>query len=409
MPFTFSHTFNQYKQAYSGHPKEIWTLAILTIINRSGTMVIPFMGVYITTILGFSLKEAGIITSAFGFGSLAGAFLGGRLSDRFGSPIVIVLSLAIGGMLFFCLQFVKSFEGLSAMIFLAALFGEAYRPAVSAAVGDFVPTNQTGRSMSFIRLAISLGMVVGPAVGGFVAASFGYQWLFTLDGLTCFFAAIYAFFASRNWQKRNHETEIAKEFAKEGKALAPYQHKYFLLFLLGSLFVSLASLQWWHTIPVFIKKEWGFDERYIGMMMAMSSVMMVLIEMPLTHFLEKAKKIRFAVLIGLLVIAISFVPFLFPKALFLCFLAAGLTTFGKILFLPFNNAIPLHVSPIAKRGEYMAWYWMTWSLGMIISPLAGFSFAEEFGFDTFWGALIGLVGIGFSIQIMLNKHILKGK
>jgi len=37
-----------------------------------------------------------------------------------------------------------------------------------------------------------------------------------------------------------------------------------MLFLLATFIMGLGFIQWFHTVPVFIKNEWGFDERYIG-------------------------------------------------------------------------------------------------------------------------------------------------
>ncbi|NJN77730.1 MAG: MFS transporter [Saprospiraceae bacterium] len=198
-------TLQLYKDAYSGHPKEVWTLAGITFINRMGTMVLPFLTVYLTTVLGFPLAEAGLIASGFGFGSLAGSFLGGRLSDKIGANNVIIISLITGGFLFIGLQFATTFYELFGMIFITALFGEAYRPAMTTAMGDYVPKTETGRSMSLIRLAINLGMAGGPTVGGIIAVTLGYHWLFWIDGLTCILAAIIFYFVQdigKNEQKQ---------------------------------------------------------------------------------------------------------------------------------------------------------------------------------------------------------------
>ena len=56
-------------------------------------MVLPFLGVYMTTILDFSLKNAGIVLSTFGVGSIMGSFVGGWLTDKFGSFKIQAFSL----------------------------------------------------------------------------------------------------------------------------------------------------------------------------------------------------------------------------------------------------------------------------------------------------------------------------
>lgn len=76
--------FRFYKEAYGGLSKNTWLLSIIMLTNRSGSMVIPFMPVYLTKELGIGVKESGIVISAFGAGALLAAYVGGWLTDRIG-------------------------------------------------------------------------------------------------------------------------------------------------------------------------------------------------------------------------------------------------------------------------------------------------------------------------------------
>jgi MFS family permease len=76
-------TVNLYKNAYTGVNRRMWLLAVVMLINRSGTMVLPFMTLYCKHI-GYTTKQAGIVVAIYGIGSLVGAFIGGKVSDRFG-------------------------------------------------------------------------------------------------------------------------------------------------------------------------------------------------------------------------------------------------------------------------------------------------------------------------------------
>ena len=212
-----------YIDAYSGHPKEMWALFILTIINRAGTMVIPFLSVYLTTVMDFSFQEAGFLISAFGFGSFGGSYFGGKLSDKIGANFVIIYSLILSGFLLIFLQFATTAYSLFGLIFLTSLFGEAYRPAVMALAGEFVPKSQTGRTMALIRLAINLGMAAGPLVGGFIAVNISYSGLFWIDGVTCIIAAIYFWFTSHNWVVHKHSNHNKLQTPEKDDVIPPYK------------------------------------------------------------------------------------------------------------------------------------------------------------------------------------------
>src|SRR6476620_1800341 len=106
-----------YRNAYRGLSREIWWLALVIFINRSGTMVIPFLTVYLTD-KGFSLAQAGYAMAAFGLGSIAGAYLGGRLTDCFGHFHIQVFSLLMNGILFLVLGQMQTLTQIIICIFV---------------------------------------------------------------------------------------------------------------------------------------------------------------------------------------------------------------------------------------------------------------------------------------------------
>jgi predicted MFS family arabinose efflux permease len=400
MRSTLTRTINLYRDSYSGHPKEVWILAILTFINRFGTMVFPFITVYLTTVLGFSLEIAGIIASAFGIGSLIGSYAGGRLSDTIGPNPVILVSFIFSGIFFIILQWATSFWSLFGLILVAATFGEAYRPAVTTAIGQYVPKHQTGRSIALIRLAINLGMTAAPALGGFIAVSMGYGGLFWIDGVTCLLAAVYLAAVSWNGRKRiKEEPEIVELPEKEETVVAPFRNSQYMIYLLATLIMSFAFMQWFYSVPVFIKDEWGYDERYIGVLMALNCVLIVLIEMPAIHAIEMKQLVKKFIVAGLILIGLCYLPFLFPGALIWCLVSALLFSLGEIFYLPFNNSIAINMSPAKRRGDYMAWYWMTWSMSKILAPTIGLGFIGFFGYESFWVVLGVLTGISLWMHI----------
>jgi predicted MFS family arabinose efflux permease len=396
-----------YKEAYAGHPKEVWALAGLTFINRMGTMVLPFLTVYLTTVLTFEFSTAGIIASAFGFGSFFGSYYGGKLSSKIGANNVIMLSLFIGGLFFIFLQFFTSFYGLFIMIFLTSMFGEAYRPAMTTAIGDYVPKSATGRSMSLIRLAINLGMASGPMIGGFVAISLGYNWLFWLDGLTCILAAFVFGAISRHWKKQNKTASETEKTIIEDEdiPIPPLKNKNYILFLVGTFFIGFVFIQWFHSLPVFLKSNWNLEEDAIGILIGASCWIIVVIEMPLIHSIEKAGKIRSYILYGVFLIGVSYLLFLLSGSFWIALIAITIWTIGEIIFMPLNSATPINMSEKSNRGEYMSYFWMTWSVVNIVAPIVGLSFMDFFGYDAFWWFLFGLSLISLGINWKLNQGL----
>jgi len=75
----------------------VWLLAIASLVNRSGTMVLPFMTLFLTEKRGFSVIQAGVVLAVYGMGGVAGTYLGGWLSDRFDPRWVMAVSLVLTG------------------------------------------------------------------------------------------------------------------------------------------------------------------------------------------------------------------------------------------------------------------------------------------------------------------------
>jgi predicted MFS family arabinose efflux permease len=179
-----------YLNTFKGLSKEVWWLALITLINRAGTMVIPFLSLYLTEDLNFSLSNVGTLMVCFGLGSVSGSWLGGKLTDTIGYYKVMVRSLLSTGVLFIALQFLNTFYALCFGVFLVMLVADMFRPAMFVALSAYSKPENKTRSVTLIRLAINLGFSAGPAIGGLIITTMGYGGLFWVDGITCILATV---------------------------------------------------------------------------------------------------------------------------------------------------------------------------------------------------------------------------
>ena len=98
-----------YISSFQGLSKEVWWLALITLINRAGTMVIPFLSLYLTQKLSFTLADVGWIMTFFGLGSVVGSWIGGKLTDKIGYYKIMAFSLLGSALSFVALQFLDTF------------------------------------------------------------------------------------------------------------------------------------------------------------------------------------------------------------------------------------------------------------------------------------------------------------
>ncbi|MDH3381396.1 MAG: MFS transporter, partial [Flavobacteriaceae bacterium] len=277
-------TFYAYKNSFRGLSKEVWWLALITFINRAGTMVLPFLTLYLNKHLHFSLSEVGWIMSIFGVGSLVGSYLGGKLTDKIGFYQVMFWSLFISGLMLIALQFITSFWGFSLGIFLTMMIADTFRPAMFVAVKAYSkPENQT-RTLTLVRLAINLGFTIGPFLGGIIIALISYKGLFWVDGLTC----IIAILVFRRVLKNKSISKKSVIEDSEIISVSVLKDKPFWVFLVIVFIMAVTFFQLFTTLPIFYRDVYGLTELQIGLLMALNGGVIFIFEMPLIHKLERS-------------------------------------------------------------------------------------------------------------------------
>lgn len=367
-----------YKNAYSGIPRPIWWLAVVMFVNRCGTMVIPFLTVYLTT-RGFTLSQAGYVMAAFGGGSIVGSYAGGKLTDKFGPYRVQVFSLLLNGVMFIVLGQMQTLAQYAVCIFLLSSVGEAFRPANSVAIANYSTEANRIRCYALNRLAINLGWSIGPAVGG-VLASVNYNLLFWADGLTCIAAsAILLFFLAP--AEKHGKREISKTIAKTSSAYrdAPFLKGMFYLFL-----IALAFFQLFSVIPAYYKNELRMNEATIGWILAMNGLLIAAFEMVLVYKLEKRNHTLLYVMTGAALIAFSFLCLELAQTLTVVVVSMIIVTFGEMFLFPFLNNFWVKRSNEANRGEYASLYMMAWAGASVFAPTLATQIAVRSGFTTLW-------------------------
>lgn len=372
-----------YRDAYSGLSRPIWIQAVIMLINRAGTMVIPFLTVYLTTALHFSIAQAGIVLSAFGLGSIVGVYFGGRLTDRIGFFPVQFWSLLVNGVIFIVLCYLRGFWTICGCIFILASIGEAFRPANAAATAYYSKPENRTRSYSLNRLAVNLGFAVGPALGGLLAG-ISFNWLFWTDGLTCIAAAIALSIALKPAATKTRTEKIKAE-------PTAYRDRTFLKFTGLVWLFALTFFQIFSVIPLYYQHVLRLTESQIGLVLSMNGLIIALVEMVLVYKLENKGKdtqyIGFGILVnagGYLILALCGPYGIVAVASML------LLTVAEMLTMPFFNAYWAHRSTPQTRGQYAALYGMAFSAAQVVGPAAGAQVADFLGFKWLWPMLIML-------------------
>ncbi|MGB1268463.1 MAG: MDR family MFS transporter [Flavobacteriaceae bacterium] len=389
-----------YIDSFKGLSKEVWWLALITLINRAGTMVIPFLSLYLTESLDFSLSNVGWIMSAFGLGSVIGSWLGGKLTDKIGYYKVMLFSLLATGFLFFGLQYLTTFYSFCIGIFLVMLVADTFRPAMFVALSAYSKPENKTRSVTLIRLAINLGFSAGPAVGGLIITYLSYGGLFWVDGITCILASVLLL----NVLNPKTAKTIDEEIVENPKSA--YTDKTFWIFLVAMSLFGIVFLQFFSTIPLYYKDAHHLSELEIGIIMGMNGFIIFVLEMPLVKWLENSKRTKSGLMLfGAILTGLSFLVLNSTSWAGILIISMLLVTVGEMIAFPFSNAFAMDRSKRGNKGEYMALYSISFSVAHIFSHNGGMHLVEEFGYDYTWYAVTALAGVCMLLLLILRQQL----
>ena len=394
-----------YLDTFKGLSKEVWWLSLITLINRAGTMVLPFLSLYLTKSLDFTLKDVGWIMSCFGLGSVIGSWIGGKLTDKIGYFKVMKVSLLLTGLLFIALQFVTTFIGFCVGIFLVMVVADTFRPAMFVALSAYSKPENKTRSVTLIRLAINLGFSAGPAVGGLIITSLGYSGLFWVDGITCLLATV---LLAKVLHPKNTKTI---DEVKNENPISIFSDKAFWIFFIAMFIFGFVFLQYFSTMPLYYKDTHHLTELEIGLLMGMNGFLIFLLEMPLIKWLEDSKYSKeFLMFIGLFLTGISFLVLNLTGWTGILIIGMLFMTIGEMIAFPFSNAFVMERAKRGNQGEYMAYYSIAFSISHIFGHNSGMQMVDAFGFDKTWTiitimSVVGLAFLGLLMRIVKKESI----
>jgi predicted MFS family arabinose efflux permease len=365
-------------------PRGIWIVAITALVNRAGSMVMPFLTLYLTRQLGFSVSQAGFLFFLYGLGAIAAGPLAGRLSDRLGPAAVMKASLFLSGAVFLVYPYARSIASVMTATLALAVTSEAFRPASMAVVGALVRPQDRKSAFALYRLAINLGMSVGPAAGGILAA-LSFRYLFLADGATSLLAGA-VLVAS--------VLRVGGE-GSQSRAPAPWRahaDRRFLFFLAAIFPVLLVFFQHVSSMPLFLVRELGISMAAFGFLFSINTVLIVFLEIPLigrtAHWPH-----RRTLMLGALLSGAGFGAMALASGIVSVAATVVIWTFGEMLFFPGSAACSTELAPADRQGEYGGLYLATFSLAFAVGPWAGTAVLGRFGGRVLWGTtfLLGLV------------------
>lgn len=386
-----------------GLPRPVWVLFGAILINRAGTMVLPFLVLYLTRSLGLSPGRAALSLTVYGLGAIVTAPLSGRLADRVGPRRIITVCLILSGLLLLVFPLLRSFPAILLMTLLWSIPNEALRPASMAWMSDLVPPDRRRAAFALTRLAVNLGMSLGPAVGGFVVRV-SFSAIFILDALTSLAAGALLILATRDPAPESSPPAAARGVSggassgavratadagapmtgRTPRGLADRRYLYFLLALMP---IELVFFQDQSTLPLFLVRDLGLPESTYGLMFTINTLLITLIEVPLIAATSEWSYRRMLIL-GTLLTGCGFGALGLVQGWRGVAALVVVWTFGEMVLLPGSAAYASEAAPPGRRGEYLGLYSMSFSIAFAAGPWLGTRLMEGIGGRPIWIAAL---------------------
>jgi len=356
---------------------------------------VPFMVLYVTRYLGVRPALGGLALTVYGLGGLVSGPIAGRLCDRFGSFAVLRGSLLVSGLILFIFPVAKHFETFLAITLVWSLVAESVRPASLAALTTSVRPEHRKAAVAVFRLAINLGMSVGPAVGGFLAAA-SFPLLFVVDGASALAAGL-VLTVLLAWRPPPLVEPSSRDAAplEDRRRVGVLRDRRAVVFLTGFFLMAVVFYQHEGAMPLFLVRDLHYRASFYGLLFALNTVLIIIAEVPL-NLAMAGWSYRWTLVLGATLYAVGFGSMAVLHSEIGLLGAAVVWTFGEMIALPTSGAYIADIAPPGRSGEYAGVYASMFSLAILVGPWAGTIALEQFGGTALWWGVL-VVGLGSAV------------
>lgn len=395
-PFSFADSRLNPWRGLRGLPREVWLLFATNLINRAGMMVLPFLVLYLTRELHFSAGEAGFTFALYGVTAIVCGPLAGRMSDRIGALPIMRVSLLSSGCVLLLFPLARSRLAVFLMTVLWAGCAEVFRPASLAAITHVVPAPQRKPAFALNRLAINLGMSIGPALGGFLA-TVSFHAMFVVDAVTTLIAG--AVLALTRWRSqtggRLAGSDDSDSLVVERSLL---RDRGLRIFLCASILVGIVFFQHESALPLYMVQYLHLSPAFYGTLFTINTLLIVALEVPLNSATSHWPN-WWSLVAGCMLFAIGFGSLAIVSSPTGIVLMVVVWTFGEMMLFPAMSVHLGEIAPERQRGSYMGAYSMSLSIALTLGPWLGTQLLAATGAVGVWSVMFVLGALAAVLMV----------
>jgi MFS family permease len=388
---------------YKDLPGSVYILFLAQIINRMGDFANFFLTLYLTRFLGFSEKQTGIVLSLVGISMMAGALLGGRLSDWMGRKKIMLTLQGLAALSVMICGFIPDKPLVALLLLIFTFFNGAVRPINSALLADLTNQKQRNSAFSLLYLGINIGVSAGPILAGFLFNHYR-RWIFWGDALTTTITIILILLFIKEPVKGEMVLEVNENHDSSSSLKALLKRPVLAWYALATVFSSFIYSQHVFTLPLQILHLFKEDgPRFFGFIMSFNALA-VLVLTPLLNYLCVHKKPLIRIAMGQLFYGLGFGLLIFQLPFGgWFFFTTLLWTTGEVLDAISGGVFIANHCPVNHRGRFNSLFLISKGGGRALAPLVSGFVLDSFGISQMWGLCLILGLVLFLLLRLLNQ------
>jgi len=387
-------------------PRALWLLVIGMAVNVTGASFLwPLNSIYIHDHLGKSMTIAGFVLMLNSAASVAGNLVGGHLFDKLGGYRSILLGIVISVVAMLGLSVWNSWPYYVIFLTIIGLGSGIVFPSMYAMAGSV--WKEGGRkAFNAVYVATNLGVAVGSALGGMVAA-ISFQWIFLANAFLYVVFLLIAVLGYRGIQVEGSSQSKKQQF--ESKIKTDRSKLYSLLILcIGYALCWIGYCQWQATIGPYTQ-ELGITLKEYSYLWTINGALIVLGQPILNKLMMYfAKTLKSQILTGTVIFALAFYIAAHAQQFTAFAVAMIVMTLGEMLVWPAVPTIADSLAPQGRAGFYQGIVNSAATGGRMIGPILGGMLVDIYGMDTLFIVMIILFILSLSTSLIFDKK-LKGK
>jgi len=396
--------FSRLRIIRQDYPPQFWLLFWGLLVSTVGaSMIWPFLMIYVSERLTLPLTTVASLLTLNSIMGLIFSFVAGPVADRFGRKWVMVASLAYNGLYYLLMSRAGTLPAFAGLMAFSGAFSPLYRVGADAMMADLIEPERRSDAYAILRMSNNLGVAIGPAIGGFVAASSYTTAFYVAAAGMLAYSLLLAVFARETLPARSEPASRPRErFGGYGLILGD---RPFVSFVATFTLTQIGSFLLWILLSVYAKQNYGVPESQYGFIPTTNAIMVVLFQVVVTRITKRFPSL-WVLAVGTLFYAVGVGSVALGTGFWGFWTSMVITTIGELILIPTSTTYAANQAPPDMRGRYMSVYGLTWSIAAGIGPILGGFLNDNLGphyiwyggFATGMAATIGFVLLALSHQ-----------